>query len=76
LEAATGRKAIRQPKPLQPGDVPLTWANLDKSSRLLGYSPQIGFEEGIRRFVRWYREARAEGSRKAAAAGIAPSGLR
>jgi UDP-glucuronate 4-epimerase len=72
LEAATGRKAIRQQKPLQPGDVPLTWANLDKSSRLLRYSPQIGFEEGIRRFVAWYRGTRAETSRQAAGAGVAP----
>ena len=55
LESATGRRAVLDSKPLQPGDVPLTWANLDKSSRLLGYSPQISFAEGIRRFVTWYR---------------------
>jgi UDP-glucuronate 4-epimerase len=72
LEVATGRKAIQNRKPLQPGDVPLTWANLDKSSRLLGYSPQTRFEEGIRRFVAWYRGSRAEMSQQAAGAGVAP----
>jgi UDP-glucuronate 4-epimerase len=55
LEIATGRQAIREQKPLQPGDVPLTWANVDKSCRLLGYRPQIPFEEGLKRFVGWYR---------------------
>jgi UDP-glucuronate 4-epimerase len=74
METATGRKAIRQQKPLQPGDVPLTWANLDKSSRLLGYSPQIGFEEGLRRFVSWYRGSRPEPNRQPGGAGVAPPG--
>jgi UDP-glucuronate 4-epimerase len=76
LEAATGRNAIRQQKPLQPGDVPLTWANLDKSSRLLGYAPQIGFAEGLRRFVAWYRGTRSDTNWQAAAAGVTPPGLR
>ena len=71
LEAATGRKAILNRKPLQAGDVPLTWASLDKSSRLLGYSPQVSFEQGIRRFVVWYRGTRAEMSRQAAGSGVA-----
>ena len=56
LESSTGRQAIREQKPLQPGDVPLTWANLDKSCRLLGYRPQIPLREGLKRFVAWYRE--------------------
>ena len=55
LEAATGRKAIRQRQPPQPGDVPLTWADVSKAARMLGYRPATRIEEGLRRFVTWYR---------------------
>lgn len=55
LEHATGRKAIREPQPMPPGDVPITWANISKAQRLLRYSPQTPFVEGLRRFVDWYR---------------------
>jgi UDP-glucuronate 4-epimerase len=58
LEAATGRKAIREQKPLQPGDVPLTWANIEKSRQFLGYRPQVLMDEGLRRFVTWFRASR------------------
>lgn len=55
LEWATGRRAIRQPMPMQRGDVPLTWADISKARRLLGYQPATPLEEGLRRFVAWYR---------------------
>jgi UDP-glucuronate 4-epimerase len=55
LEAATGLTAIREQKPPQPGDVPLTWANIEKSRHLLGYQPQITLDDGLRRFVTWFR---------------------
>jgi len=55
LETATGRKADRQRKPLQPGDVPLTWADVSKAERMLGYRPATRIEEGLQRFVAWYR---------------------
>lgn len=55
LERATGRRAIRQQMPMQPGDVPLTWADISKARRLLGYQPATPLEEGLRRFVAWYR---------------------
>jgi UDP-glucuronate 4-epimerase len=55
LERATGKKAIRDAKPPQPGDVPLTWADVSKAGRLLGYQPKVTIEEGLRRFVQWYR---------------------
>jgi UDP-glucuronate 4-epimerase len=61
LEAATGRVAMRDSQPLQPGDVPLTWANIDKSSKLLGYRPQTRMEDGLRKFVAWYRGSRSHG---------------
>jgi len=55
IEQAIGRKANRSPQPMQPGDVPLTWADLTKSKAALGYSPATTFEEGIKKFVEWYR---------------------
>jgi UDP-glucuronate 4-epimerase len=42
--------------PAQPGDVPITYADVGKAARLLGYSPKVPIREGLRRFVRWYRE--------------------
>ncbi len=42
--------------PAQPGDVPITYADVSKAARLLGYSPKVPIREGLRRFVRWYRE--------------------
>jgi UDP-glucuronate 4-epimerase len=40
----------------QPGDVPITYADVSKAARLLGYSPKVPIREGLRRFVAWYRE--------------------
>jgi len=57
LEKATGRKAVREQKPPQPGDVPLTWADVSKAERMLGYRPSVGIEDGLKRFVAWYRAA-------------------
>jgi UDP-glucuronate 4-epimerase len=45
--------------PAQPVDVPITYADVSKAARLLGYSPKVPIREGLRRFVAWYRE-RAE----------------
>ena len=42
--------------PAQPGDVPITYADVSKASRLLGYSPKVPIREGLRRFVAWYLE--------------------
>jgi UDP-glucuronate 4-epimerase len=55
LEEATGRKAIREPKPLQPGDVPITWADITKAGRVLGYRPSMRLKDGLTKFVAWYR---------------------
>jgi UDP-glucuronate 4-epimerase len=57
LERATGKKAIREQQAAQPGDVPLTWADISKAERLLGYRPATPIEEGLKRFVAWYRSA-------------------
>jgi UDP-glucuronate 4-epimerase len=42
--------------PEQPGDVPITFADVDKARRLLGYEPKVPIREGLRRYVAWYRE--------------------
>jgi len=59
LERAVGRVAVREQISVQPGDVPLTWADISKARDRLGYNPKIGFAEGIDRFVDWYRSANA-----------------
>ena len=41
----------------QPGDVPITFADVSKAKRLLGYSPRVPIREGLRRYVAWYRES-------------------
>ena len=56
LEKELGRDAIIDRQPLQPGDVPQTFADITKARRLLGYDPQTPIEEGIRRFVEWFRQ--------------------
>jgi len=56
LENALGRKARKIFLPTPPGDMPVTYASLDKSRKLLGYSPEVSFEEGIRRFVEWFKQ--------------------
>lgn len=57
LEHATGKKAMREQKPLQPGDVPLTWADVSKSARLLDYKPTTPLAQGLEKMVAWYRSA-------------------
>jgi len=55
IEDALGKKAIIDRQPLQPGDVPLTYADISKARELLRYNPQVKAEQGIPRFVEWYR---------------------
>lgn len=59
LEEIIGRRAIRETLPFQPGDVPLTWADVSKAHRLLGYQPATDLKAGLTRFVQWYRTADA-----------------
>ncbi len=53
LEEALGVTATLQRQPEQPGDVPQTWANIEKARRLLDYHPRTRFAVGVRRFVEW-----------------------
>jgi len=54
LESALGKTAKRKHLPTGPAEMPVTFASLDKSRKLLGYNPQVSFEEGIRLFVDWF----------------------
>lgn len=56
LEKLLGRKAKVEMRPLPPGDVPATWADIRAARDELGYDPRTGLEEGLDRFVTWYRE--------------------
>ena len=56
LESALGMEAQIDRQPLQPGDVPITYANIDKARRVLGYDPKTKIEDGIPRFVEWFRQ--------------------
>ena len=56
IEAATGRRAIRNHMDMQPGDVPATWADTSLLHRLTGATPQTPMAEGVARFVEWYEE--------------------
>jgi UDP-glucuronate 4-epimerase len=56
LEDALGKKAVIDRQPLQPGDVPLTFADISKARALLGYQPHVKAEQGIPRFVEWFRQ--------------------
>ncbi|MDW5316589.1 NAD-dependent epimerase [Rhizobium sp. PL01] len=55
VEAAVGHQAIRTMLPMQQGDVPRTFAAPDLLNSLTGFTPSISVEEGVRRFVEWYR---------------------
>jgi UDP-glucuronate 4-epimerase len=57
LEKALDRHAQIDRQPLQPGDVTQTFADISKARRLLGYNPQTQIEEGIEKFVEWFRES-------------------
>jgi len=56
LENALGRLAVRHYAPMQPGDVLETCAAIDRLAALTGFAPNTPLDEGLPRFVRWYRE--------------------
>ncbi len=56
IEEALGIEAKRNLLPMQPGDVPATWADAELLRALTGYVPQTNIREGVRRFVEWYRD--------------------
>ncbi len=56
LENCLGKKAIKNLLPMQPGDVPDTYANVDALIKDVGYKPQTSIETGVESFVKWYRD--------------------
>lgn len=62
LEKALGKKAVIDRQPPQPGDVPITFARIDKARARLGYNPQIKIDTGIPLFVEWLRAQQARGA--------------
>ncbi len=68
IEQATGRTAVLDHRPDQPGDVPVTYAAVEKAERLLGFRARVPLEEGLRRSVEWLRSQGTVASAGAAAA--------
>lgn len=61
IEEAVGKKALINQLPEQPGDVPLTSADVGKATRLLNFKPTTTISQGVPRYVEWFRQMRAEG---------------
>lgn len=56
LEDALGKKAIKNLLPIQPGDMPATWAYVDDLQRDVGFKPSTSIENGVANFARWYKD--------------------
>lgn len=57
IEKELGRKAVRNNLPIQPGDVEITCADVSRARRLLDYNPSTTIEEGVHRFMQWYKSS-------------------
>lgn len=57
LEKHIGVKAVIDRKPMQPGDVPITFADISKAKEMLGYDPTTKISDGIPKFVEWFKGA-------------------
>ena len=58
LEGALGRPAVKVMRQMQPGDVSATYADISRLNALCGYAPKVALEDGLPRFVDWYRARR------------------
>ena len=58
IETELGTRAEIDRQPLQPGDVPQTFADISKAKRLLNYNPQTQIETGLKRFIEWFKTGR------------------
>ncbi|OYT48929.1 protein CapI, partial [Thermoplasmatales archaeon ex4484_36] len=56
IEKELGIEAKKEFLPIQPGDVPETYADIEKARRDLGYEPRTPIEKGVKRFTEWFRE--------------------
>jgi UDP-glucuronate 4-epimerase len=57
LERELGQRAVVEKLPLQPGDVPITYADVTRAAHELGYAPKVSITDGIERFCAWFRSA-------------------
>jgi UDP-glucuronate 4-epimerase len=57
IETALGKKAVIDRQPMQPGDVPITFADISKARERLGYHPQVKIGRGIKMFAEWFRNS-------------------
>ncbi len=64
LEEGLQKKAVRNMLPMQPGEVTETYADIEKSQRMLGFRPAVSLEEGILKFLQWYRSYHGVKSQK------------
>jgi UDP-glucuronate 4-epimerase len=60
IEQSLGVKAVIDRQPMQPGDVPITYADISKAREMLNYNPQTKIEDGIPKFVEWFRSSHVE----------------
>ena len=56
IEKATGKQANKNMMEMQPGDISVTCADISKAKRLMGWEPKTSIEEGIKRFVEWFKQ--------------------
>ncbi len=56
IEQELGKKADIEFLPMQPGDVPETYADVRATSELTGFSPKTSIQEGVPRFINWYKD--------------------
>lgn len=56
IENKIGKKAKIEQLPMQAGDVNITYANIEKAKKLIGYQPKVSFEDGIEKFVKWFKD--------------------
>lgn len=68
IESAVGERAVLEFHPVQPGDVPCTYADTRKAAALLGFRPKIGLKQGLSEFVRWIDRQTAPASTEGKAA--------
>ena len=56
IEERLGRKAKKELLPMQPGDVPASWADIRKAKKMLGWEPKTSIEQGLKNFIDWYEQ--------------------
>lgn len=60
IEEHLGKKAKLELLPMQPGEIEITYANIDKAKKLLGFSPKTSLEEGMKKFLTWHQETQPD----------------